>query len=777
MYKPLRLLPILALPALAAAQTQSASDAAATHLAGLLANDARDLLRNPALPPDVAAAQAAILLQFSVKLDGSDLHTQRLLAETARLAGKTDVQRLALRAVIAADPGDLVSQVHYIELLAADSQTMEARAALYQNALAATTIDPQIRSEIAVRLAHLAEDRGDVAQAKDYLIQALKLNDINIGALRDEARFAAEATGPGAVDIHMQALSALLVANPYQPDAWLQVGHECQIAGVHDRAAEFMETASEQMQMNGTSPPGEFYLNLAMEQAIAGQRAKAFPLASGLAQLPNAPLEALLLSEVLSQSLPPQPAPATTATTTPSTKPAFDRAAEIRKRLAEMAKDTSDASALANAAGADLTIMAQPGPDTVAWIAAYGALVDPTDTTLARLNGWLLLRQGNLEEARAALEKIAPTDPLAQVGLARLQIKQNKSDAARDILQKLWNGNPHGLLALQVSVAAAAGNIKLADAPPAKQMRAAIGRLTSGLSGMHTEPHDAELISTYLRKSSVSVGEAVMMQLRMTNATDRALPVGPEGMVKTMIGIAATTRGGGVMPLGICSLEDVQRTYRLEPRQMLETTLRVDQGKLADLLQQNPDTSYTVSVTAVTAPRLIGTEQFSAGVGGMVVASDDFQRGRLPLETAADFQKLTGELTTLTGDKQLVRIEAAGAVYGKRADDVRGGLGAALKGLASSGDSLVKTSLLRAMPPIPAESELGKALDALAGDADPLVRLAWAKRESQLLLAGKENPAAKAALEKQASVEKDELVKEWITLTLKAASPAATEPH
>jgi hypothetical protein len=764
------LVPLLLFPALASAQSQPS--AGGIHVAGLLANDARDLLRNPALPPEIAAAQAAILLQFAVKLDPSDLSTQRLLAETAKAAGKPEIQRNALRAIISADPGDLVSQVRYIELLAADLQTLEERAGLYRNALGTGTIDPQIRSEIALRLARLSEDRGDAAQAKEYLAQAVKLNDMNVGALRVLARYAAEETGANAAETRLRALSSLLAANPYQPDAWLEAARECQAAGVHDRAAEFMTSAGEQMQMNGIMPAGDFYLDLAMEQAIAGQRSLAYPLVSGLAQLPDAPLEALLVAEFLVQNFPELKAPATLAGTQPA-----DRTAEVRKRLTELAKDATNAAALADAAGADLMIYRKTGGETAGQIEAYAKLVDPEDTTLARLRGWHLYRQGKLADAKAALEKIAKTDPLAQVGLARIHLDSEKRDveSARDLLQRLWDTQPQGLLALQVAVVAAKENIRLTDTPPAKQARGAIGKLTPGLSGMHRQPRDAILISTYLRNPRAAVGEPVMLQIRMTNASDRALPVGPEGMVKTTLGIAATISAVGTTQLGICSLQDTQRTYRLEPRQMLETTVRVDQGKLADLLQQHPDSLFTVTVTAITAPRLIGSEQFSAGVGGMVVASDDFQRGRFPLENAADFQKLNGELATLTGDKLLARIEAAGAVYAERSDEVRGKLVDSLRNLAASSDPLVKISLLRSLPAQPDDSELGKAIGGLAADPDPLVRLAFAVRQSRLLMANKENAGARAALEKLRAGEKDVLVGEWIDVTKRGILATASE--
>jgi len=61
---------VLALAASGAAWAQDPPEkSAASHLAGVLVNDARDALRDTALPPDAAAAQATVLLQFATKLD------------------------------------------------------------------------------------------------------------------------------------------------------------------------------------------------------------------------------------------------------------------------------------------------------------------------------------------------------------------------------------------------------------------------------------------------------------------------------------------------------------------------------------------------------------------------------------------------------------------------------------------------------------------------------------------------------------------------------------
>ena len=787
------------LPALAGAQTTaSALNPAASYVAGALANDARDALRDPNLPPAAAAAQASVLLQFAAKLDPSDLPTLHLLAQAASAAGDVPARRAALRQIIGADPGDLVSQVQYIDLLADDAQKAEDRVAVYQGMLAQTDLDAQVRSEIALRLARLAEARGDAAGCRDTLAQAVKLNDLNVAALRDLACRAAAESGPDTLANHIKALVALLNANPYQPGAWFAAAQVAQSAGVHDRAAEFLDTAADQARLEGVAPAGDLYLDLAMELAIAGQSAKARALATNLANLPDAPLMALMVDELFAQHH--LPVSASTAVSQPAS-----RLPEIRRHLAELAKDAQNPSALADAAGADLTILPTPGPDTPAWIDSYAKLVAADDPTLVRLKGWLLFRQGNFDEAQKLLEKT--TDPLAQLGRARVLLATHHSAQAFSILQDLWNANPTGLLALQIVLTTDHPDLTilrltLADSAKAKVVRPLMARLTPALANIHRQPGNAQVVAASFRKAAVGPGEPVLLQIRLTNALDRAVPVGPDGMIKTSIGLAAvaqrvpptgsTVPAGPTTALGLYALEDVQRVFRLEPHRIIETTLRVDQGRLADVIDQNPGATYAGAITLLVAPGLISPTEFTAGLGGQAIAAGEFQHAGLALANAADYQRLAQDLTALTGERQMVRITAAATLTAVTKGDPLSPLVTrlveALATLAGAQDPLVKTALLRALP-VTLPDDLERSIGRLATDPDPLVRVLWARHQTQIALHGTatvagtaeaskaDRPGALAALEKLSTYEKDPLVSEYLSATLPLLRTSATKPQ
>ena len=146
--------------------------------------------RSTTFSSQLAAELAEVFLEGAQKIEPTDVHTLKLLVEAASATGNTAVEREALRSLVRQDPGDLVAQVKYIDFVAAAAQAIDERAKTFQSALNSTALNSQIRSEMAVRLANFARERGDTASSKAFLQQALQLNDVNVEALRANVRLA-----------------------------------------------------------------------------------------------------------------------------------------------------------------------------------------------------------------------------------------------------------------------------------------------------------------------------------------------------------------------------------------------------------------------------------------------------------------------------------------------------------------------------------------------------------------------------------------------------------
>ncbi|HUO07238.1 MAG TPA: tetratricopeptide repeat protein [Phycisphaerae bacterium] len=775
-------------PAMGAQPASAGADPAAKLVGHILVDNAYHRSSEARISAQLGAREAQILLQFAHDLDPQDVHTLKLLVEAAATTGETDVQREAVRALIRLDPGDLVAQVQYIDLIASGSQALDDRARIYQSALGKSALDPQIRSEVAVRLSRITRERGDVDGARDLLKQALQLNDVNMEALRESVRLAEKP------EDRLAALIALLSVNPLDPAAWGETARIMEGANLHAQAADFLITAIEQTQLSAQQPPAEVYLALGIDLAIAGRYAEANPILSGLAKLPDAPLHALVAARLLQQQYTP-PASMPGAASQPS---ADSLAAAIHKQLDDAVKaDPKSPVVLADAIWTDLSIFPAPSSQLTEWMKSYQELVPADDASVARFNGWQRLREGKLDEARAILEKIAPNDPYARLGLSRVLIAQKKLNEAAQQLQDVWSTHPTGIFAFQVANAASTAGgggqgIRLAPTAASQQLLQMLKQLPSAAEVAHRKPRDLQLITTDLPKREYAFGEPIYLTVRINNTTDHAAPVGADGLIKTTAGILAKISGVEAENLGLVGTEDLRRTFRLDRRAAIDARVRIDQGKLDEIFYRRPMQVVPISLALVTAP--LGTTDTPApGLGGQVVAGGGFQRNPFPMKLPDDVAKLIQNATGGTGDLQLIQAQIVGVAAAALSQKVnstqpsptddKGALSgaldkaqAALVDLLQSPSPLLRAYLLLTLP----QDGLGDAAGRIAGmsgDGDRIVRAAWACRMSAIATApGDAGASALDALRKQADAEKDPLVRRWITTLLEDAGQAASLP-
>ncbi len=351
--------------------------------------------RNTTISAALAAEEGTVLLRAAQRLEPGNVHTLKLLAEAAGSAGQTDVEREALRALIKNDPGDLVAQVKYIDLMASGTQAIDERARTYQSAFDKGALDPQIRSEMGLRLAKIAEERGDAAGAMGLLTKAIQLNDVNVRALREMVKLS-----DGSAGERMTAVVALLSANPLEPDAWVEGSRVLAGVNMFSPAADFLTTGLEQVQLTGQQVGADMYLELAIDLAAGGRPAAAYPILNSLSKLPDAPMSALVAATLLSREYTPP-------ITGPASQPASeDLAGRIEKMLVDQTKGKDvSAEALADAVWVELAVLPAVGGETENWLKRYEEMVGAEDVGLMRLKGWWLLRAGKAEEARGLLEK------------------------------------------------------------------------------------------------------------------------------------------------------------------------------------------------------------------------------------------------------------------------------------------------------------------------------------------------------------------------------------
>jgi tetratricopeptide (TPR) repeat protein len=777
------------------AETPASSAAARNLLADALVQDARTRLRDSRLPPALAARQACALLQAANLLDPSDLVTLRLLADAARATRQPTVLRDALRQTLKLDPANLVAQVEYLDLVALSSQALEERARIYQAAMDKTSFDPQVRSEMAVRLATIYYERGDAEASATLLKAALQLNDVNVSALQGLAKLSSQ----GKSQERLSSLANLLAADPYQPEAWLAGARVLASANLHGNAADWFIIAIEQSRLDGVTPPADVYLDLATELAIAGRRNEAEPLVRQLSSLPDAPLSSILLAQACTQEFPPrEPGPATS--TAPATQPQDMSARLLEKLAADVKADPRNPRVLADSLTMAAALLADPGPDFSIWLETYRGLVPADDKALASVEGWRFLRSGKFDLARERLLSCADQDMLCQIGLARACAALHQAEEARKRLQDVYNGHPTGLAAILVAQTSRLFALHLTETALSKETLELTKRIPPANFSAHRQPRDLVLVTASLNKRRYSMGEPILLTIKQSNTAEHALPVGSSGVVRTLVGVTGSTRGLGARSLGLFATGDSLRTYRLEKHATLQYEIRVDQGLLADIIEMNPIRSFTVGLTLLIAPRGTAADN-SVGLGGQIINVSDVEKSGVAFRSMDEVNKAVAALRALPQEQQMLSAWTLGVALSgipepaaqpadapppEGAADLaalRTNLSHALTALAASESPTMVAWMLRMTPQTGIPPELAKTLDKLpaAGESAPpftnVARMMWAERRAAIADAegGPDRAAAIDRLKELAVRESDPLVQEWFGQLVEALNlPGST---
>jgi hypothetical protein len=219
----------------AVAQTAVPEEYAARSVAriGLLDLRARP---NPT-PDDYLIVER--LLGTAAALQPGDAELVRSRIRAAWAAGDSEQVDVLTRQLLALDPRDTVAQLRLASSRIRRIQTVEARLAAYDRLIgpAGSSIDPAVRSRLALDAGLLCRESGNFVGFADRLAQATQLDQTN----KDAAALAWTYFGPmleSRVE-RIELLLNLLMADPTDPNVYRQVALECSLAGAFAQAQRF----------------------------------------------------------------------------------------------------------------------------------------------------------------------------------------------------------------------------------------------------------------------------------------------------------------------------------------------------------------------------------------------------------------------------------------------------------------------------------------------------------------------------------------------------------
>jgi tetratricopeptide (TPR) repeat protein len=656
----------------AAGEENPSADALLAARLGELAHST--LHSSVVLPP--TWLQAIDLLLAAQRLDPKDSRYPRLLIDAQLEARNREGAEGALKAYRALEPNDRVAQVQLIDLYVSQIETADGKLRYLRKLVDDQSIPEAVRSHVAVSAAVVLFARAQEEEARGMLAQAVKLNPLNMEALRLRYQRLENPTAGKRVGLLLE----MLRSNPGQPEVIQTLARELGSAGLTDLALEWYARGVSLLRDQGQALSQEVAREYAIELSIGDQPQLAMALAKQLLQADPADLDALMVSALaaaqngdadaqrsvegqLIHALLNQAARAKQAagdkgaTTQPIDSPAPanlpDFSADVGKiKAAAPAVRTAYISALTDLAWTELYFKNDA--------AAAGKVIDtirqlvPADNiTLTRLEGWEFLVAGKPGEAKVKLTAVADRDALAALGLARLEKDKAKAAAQAG---RLLDENPTGLLAAFLWNGGRELGARRGSSERGDELRRQVQSFPRDWLGVLDQPQKYYALRFEPLKVGHGFGQPMWARVTVQNIGDRPLTLGDDGVIHRDLWVDAQLRGLNQQPIPAIAYERLGGYLVLRPGQSTSRLVRIDQGVLDNFLKSNPRVAIQLSASVITNPVLTSSGSNPGPAGQRTQLSRLIQRNGFPLDDASAKQAIYAKVTSGTASEQFQNL-------------------------------------------------------------------------------------------------------------------------
>lgn len=198
---------------------------------------------------------ACYTLRLAQQLTPDDPDLARKVAAAAWATGDSELLIDATRQVVRLDPSDTVAQLRLIIAGIARLQTVEERLSAYERFLgpAGDRLRPEVRSRLALDAALLLRERGDTPGFVRLLRRAIELDGSNKAAVQLAATyFTSEIDDPvGRFEMQLN----VLYADPIDPQLHYSIARELLAQGALASGRRFFSHASQLFNLAGNLPP------------------------------------------------------------------------------------------------------------------------------------------------------------------------------------------------------------------------------------------------------------------------------------------------------------------------------------------------------------------------------------------------------------------------------------------------------------------------------------------------------------------------------------------
>jgi hypothetical protein len=288
------------------------------------------------------------------------------------------------------------------------------------------------------------------------------------------------------------------------------------------------------------------------------------------------------------------------------------------------------------------------------WIKALTAVAGENNPMLARLQGWAFLAAGNNDAARSKLQAVADSDPLATLGLIRLEGDNAKSN---DQAKKLLSENPWGMTGAVLTQAFASRGIKPTPGPDAPGVLKALDAFPKNWLRILDQPQQYYSLRLEPVHVGVNVGEPVLVRVIVTNVGDQPLTVGPDGVIHRDLWLDAQLRGAQQATFSAEAYGQLAGAMVLKPKDSASQDVRLDQRGLANILEQYPTSTFQMTAMVMTNPTTMGGQVAQGPAGNRAMLSTLMARNGSPVGQPAVQKRLADALDSGSPDEKVRATE------------------------------------------------------------------------------------------------------------------------
>ena len=574
-------------------------------------------------PTPIDYELTANLLSLASDLDPDNVEFARDMAQAGWLAGDQDLMMEATRRVIRIDPKDSVAQLRLISARINEKQTIEGRKALYDRFLsdAGKSIDPSVRSRLALDAALLEREAGNTAGFVERLHQATRLDVTNKSAASLAAQYYSSISGNLATSMDYQL--RLLYADPLDANVHMAIARMLAREGALEISKRFLDNAYELFKLEtGRSPEDVEELRIAVEWQVGG------------AEKPIGRLNAILNDQRITAQAQIESYQLQQLPTDGLTKPeeirytlGVDRlrllaaqaegdTEQVRSVLTDIERTVNEElvrfAQLAQAPGADVNALFGIVVQRLAELQTLRAIVGMDSDQIrkdlneikekqpaiaprvASLEAMALFAEGKYAEALEAAEPFQGT-PVVEIVRAQCFEKLDRGDEAIELYLRLAHSNAtngYGAFAHTRLQQLGAGDRILTDA--GREMAMVAERAPGWIEEMIKRPASFQYLSVTQDKRMYSEGDRPRLTLRLQNTSPIPLAVGPNAPIDSRmliepVGVATPQNGFVGKPKP--KIVQLDSRIRLMPREELIVEIYADSVTTDWLIEQQPSLS------------------------------------------------------------------------------------------------------------------------------------------------------------------------------------------